>query len=345
VLAARWQTDGEIRTAQVPDPEPAPGEALVEVSWCGICGSDLHAFRSGLGIGPGQILGHEASGHVLAAPGVDGIAAGDRVAIRPVLPCGRCRSCLRGEINLCEVPIMVGFGGTPGAMAERVLIPRAAVGDALLRIPEAIDLRSAALIEPLAVGLRAVRLAAPVPGDRGLVVGCGPIGLAAIHFLAGYGPATLVASDPSPLRRELALATGATVAVDPLSPDADAEIAAALGGAPGFDLAIECAGVSASIGDALRRVRRGGRIVAAALHGQKVPISLDRLVGGEVALLGSFAYRDELTRVRDLIATGEVAMERMITYEFPLDRVAEAFETQLRPQESVKVMLRIGATG
>jgi (R,R)-butanediol dehydrogenase / meso-butanediol dehydrogenase / diacetyl reductase len=344
VLAARWERNEEIHPVTVADPSPSGGEALIEVAWCGICGSDLHAFRSGLGVSPGQILGHEASGHVLEAPGVGHLSPGDRVAIRPVLPCGECRACRRGEVNLCEVPIMLGFGGVAGAMADRVLVPRAAIGDAVLKLPPSVGLRSAALIEPLAVGLRAARLARLAPGDRCLVVGCGPIGLAAIRFLAAQMPVALVASDPSPLRRELALDLGATAAVDPLAADADAELTAALGDPAGFDVVVECAGVADSVGVALRRVRRGGRIVAAALQGRKVPVSVDRLVGGEVELTGSFAYRDELGRVRDLMAAGRLEMDRMITHEFPLGEVAEAFATQLRADESAKVMLRVGGS-
>lgn len=338
--AAQWQAPGSVRAGVVDDPAPGAGEALVEVAWCGICGSDLHAFRSGRGISPGHVLGHELSGRVLSAPDVTGLRAGDRVAVRPVLPCGGCPRCVAGEVNLCERQVLLGFD-VAGGMAERVVIPRACSPDALLRIPESVELRAAALVEPLAVGLRAARLAGVAPADGGLVLGCGPIGLAAIHFLAAAGVQPLVGSDPSPLRRSMALAMGATATIDPTGADAGDVLAAALGARAAFDLAIDCAGVENAIATALRSLRRGGRLVLAALHGRKVPVSLDRIVGGEVSVLGSFAYRDELRRVLELMAAGRLDAARMITHELALDDVQDAFDLQTRADESIKVLLRL----
>jgi 2-desacetyl-2-hydroxyethyl bacteriochlorophyllide A dehydrogenase len=341
MIGVAWESNGSVRPVQVDDPTSGSGEALIEVAWCGICGSDLHAFRSGAGISPGRILGHELSGHVVSAPDIEGLNPGDRVVVRPVLACGCCRRCQAGEMNICERQIMVGFD-VQGGMAQRMVVPRASSPDAVLRLPAGLDLREAALVEPLAVGLRAARHCASTPGDRGLVIGCGPIGLAVLRFLADQAVLPLVASDPSPLRRRLARVLGATHAIDPTTPDAREASATILGDREGFDFAVDCAGVESALAYAVREVRRGGRVVVAALHGAKVPVSIDRIVSGEVSLLGSFAYRDELRRVVELMAAGRLDAKQMITHEFELDAAQEAFETQGRPAEAVKVMLRIG---
>ncbi|MBS1864223.1 MAG: alcohol dehydrogenase catalytic domain-containing protein [Actinobacteria bacterium] len=341
MLAATWRAPEQIETADLAAPEPGLGEALVEVAWCGICGSDLHAFRRGMGIRPGQVLGHELSGRILSAPGVDGLSPGDRVVVRPVLPCGRCPRCFAGETNLCDDKVLIGFD-VAGGMAERLVVPRASLPGSLLVLPDGPDLRMAALVEPFAVGLRAVRQAAATPADSVLVVGCGPIGLAAVSFLASAGARPLVGVDPSPLRRRKAIAMGATAAIDPTDDDADKALGSARGGRPAFDVAVDCAGVESSIGLALRSVRRGGRVVVAALYGTKIPVSIDRIVDGEVKLLGSFAYTDELHRVIDLMAAGILDAEGLITQEFELSDVGEAFAVQSRPADSVKVLLRVG---
>jgi (R,R)-butanediol dehydrogenase/meso-butanediol dehydrogenase/diacetyl reductase len=115
--AATWQDAGRIAPTTLAEPSPRRGEAVIEVDWCGICGSDLHAFKSGRGIDRHQVLGHELSGRVLTAPGVDGFSAGDRVVVRPVLQCGRCPRCLAGEVNLCERQILLGLPG-PGRVCR-----------------------------------------------------------------------------------------------------------------------------------------------------------------------------------------------------------------------------------
>ena len=225
-----WVEPERLDLTDVDEPAPADGQALIQVSECGICGSDLSSFKGGLGTRPGQVLGHEFSGTVLAAPGVEGLSDGDRVTVRPLTPCGHCERCLAGDVHLCEAGRGDDIGyGVSGAFADRVLVPRALVGQTVFKLPDAVSDRAGALVEPLAVALRAARLAEPQPGDVAVVFGLGIIGLGAVHWLKSMGASTIVAADPSELRRERALALGADVVVDPGSESTVAAVAAITG--------------------------------------------------------------------------------------------------------------------
>jgi threonine dehydrogenase-like Zn-dependent dehydrogenase len=215
--AARWNGPSELELVDLDEPVPDAGQAVVEVAGCGICGSDLHAYSHGFGAKPGQVLGHEFSGRVLSAPGVEGLAEGDRVTVRPLIPCGTCSQCEAGEPQRCENAHVQNIGyATRGAFADRVLVPRATVGETVFVLPETVTDRAGMLVEPLAVGLRAVNLCGDVAGKTVIVFGAGMIGLAACRFLKLRGAGTNVVADPSQLRRETALGLGADVVLDPL---------------------------------------------------------------------------------------------------------------------------------
>lgn len=346
--AAQWMQPERLDVADVDDPAAADGQVVVEVSECGVCGSDLSSYQGRLGTRPGQVLGHEFSGRVVAAPGVDGLGAGDRVTVRPLTPCGHCDRCLAGEVHLCEHGRGLDIGyGVPGAFAERVLVPRALLGQTIFKLPDAVSDRAGALVEPLAVALRAARLADPAPGDVAVVFGLGIIGLGAVHWLKGMGVATVVASDPSALRRERAHALGADVVVDSVS-ESTVEAVATITG-PGLygagaraDVVLECSGAAPAFGDAIRVARSGGTLVIAALYKHKVELRPDRLVEKELTVRGSFAYRDEFPAVIAELERGGLDAEALVSHSFPLERIEEAFATQADAGRSLKVTVSPG---
>lgn len=349
--AAQWVEPDRLDIGETPDPRPTDGQAVVEVSTCGICGSDLSSFKGGLGTRPGQVLGHEFAGRVIAAPGVAGLAEGERVTVRPLTPCGRCDRCRAGDLHLCEAGRGQDIGyGAPGAFADRVLVPRAVVGETVFKLPDAVSDRAGALVEPLAVALRATRLAEPEPGDVAVVFGLGVIGLGAVHWLKGAGAGAVVAADPSPLRRERARELGADVVVDPLAGsvvDAVAEITGPglYGRGARADRVLECSGAAAAFGDAIRVARSGATLVIAALYKQKVELRPDRLVEKELTVRGSFGYRDEFPVVIDELRRGGLDAERLISHTFPLDRIHEAFAVQADANRSLKVTVSPTTTG
>ena len=183
-----------------PVPVPGSGEVVVEVSHCGVCGSDLHFVIEGWGR-PGAIGGHEYSGRVAAVgPGVAGWAVGDPVVGGAMVGCGTCVACRAGRPSLCRARSSPGVGDLQGAFAGFVSCPAAE----LVRVPEGLPLRTAALTEPLAVALHGITAAALAPGQRALVTGAGPIGLLTVAALRARGVDDVTVSEPAPLRRELA---------------------------------------------------------------------------------------------------------------------------------------------
>jgi threonine dehydrogenase-like Zn-dependent dehydrogenase len=349
MLAARLDGPEALSLVALPAPVAQRGQAVVRVTACGICGTDLHAYRSMFAVAPGQVLGHEISGIVLDAPGVEGISGGERVAIRPQWPCHECAECRAGRTHLCEAGTsnIIGYG-SDGGFAELVLVPRAQLDESLFVLPPTVEDRGGALVEPLAVGLRAVKQAgADVVGGTALVLGAGMIGLASTQFLRLSGAAAIVVADPSPRRREAALLLGADVVVDPLVDDTVAAVReltgpGARGGGARADVVIDCAGVPAALTDGLRAVRAAGTLVLCAIYGRKVPLRPDAIVAKELTVRGSFAYAGEFREVVAALKAGHVDPSLYISHELPLERIAEAFRTQADPHASLKVLVRPG---
>jgi 2-desacetyl-2-hydroxyethyl bacteriochlorophyllide A dehydrogenase len=343
--AAQWEAIESLRLVDLPEPEPEDGQVVIDVAYCGICGSDLHSYHDGFVVEPGQVLGHEFVGTVVAAPGVKGLRPGQRVTARPLVPCGECGACREGEIQRCEAGMGENVGyGRRGAFAERVLVPKAVVGEVVFLVPDEIDDRSAALIEPLAVGLHAIHQAEAEAGQTALVLGAGPIGLGVVAFLRRAGVGTLIVSDPSRRRRDAAAALGADHLIDPRAENTVDAVAALTGvGAYGAgaraDLVIDCAGVGPALADALRSVRSGGRVVFCAMYGSKVEFRPDVVTMKEITLRGALGYKHEFPEVIDALAKGEVDVSALVSHELPLSEIEEAFRIQSDPEASLKVLV------
>ena len=344
--AARWNAPQELELTEVDAPVAGPGQLVLDVAACGICGSDLHSYASGFAATPGQVLGHELSGRVREADGVAGVAVGDRVTVRPLTPCGACPRCLEGEIQLCEAGHALNIGyGTPGGFADRVLVPKAQVGLTVFPLPDEVDDRAGALVEPLAVSLRAVHQADPAPDAVAVVLGAGMIGLGVVRLLRLRGVGRIVVSDPSPARRAVALELGADVACDPLEqPLVDAVAAITGPGAGGrgarADVVVDCAGSGPALLDGIKATRHGGTLVIAAVHGRKIELNPTRIMEKELRVVGSLGYRDEFAAVVDLLRRGEIDADAFISHELPLDRIDEAFRLQLGRGDAIKVLVR-----
>jgi 2-desacetyl-2-hydroxyethyl bacteriochlorophyllide A dehydrogenase len=329
--AVEWEAPGRLRLAERDEPRAESGQAVIAVAACGICGSDLHSYRDGFAARPGQVLGHEFVGTVVEAPGVEGLVVGERVVVRPLIPCGECDACRRGDPQLCARGLELGIGyAFDGAFADRVLVPRAVVGLTVFPLPDSVDDRAAALVEPLAVACHAVHRGPDPRGREALVLGAGTIGLGVAAFLR-LGGASVTVVDPSPLRRKAAISLGAGTALDPAAeqPEADS-----------FDLVFECAGADATMAAAIRAVRPTGTVVVSALFGRRVEISPDRFSVKEATLVGAFGYRDEFPEVIEALASGAIDAATLVSHELPLDRIDEAFQIQSDPSASLKVLVR-----
>jgi len=316
----------------VPDPTPAEDQIVLRVRACGICGSDLHAHQMGI-LPPGSVMGHEFAGEVMETR--HGFRAGERVCALPALSCGRCARCLSGLGVFCPHGMKgIGLGQAQGAYGEYVAVsPHHAV-----RLPEGVDDRSGALVEPLAVGLHALDAAGLRPGEDVLVVGAGPIGLAALVWARHLGARTVVVSEKSAGRRALAERLGATEAVDP----SDGSLLRALRRhAPdGPAVVVEAVGAPGLIAQCVASVGFRGRVVVAGVCMQPDTFVPFAGIAKEVSLRFVLAYeKRDFQYTVDMLDQGRIAPGPLVTDVIGLDGVAAAFEALERPTTQAKVMI------
>jgi len=321
VLALRWHGRGDVRLDDIEPPSaPGPGEVQVQVRCCGICGTDVEEFRSGPRFIPtaphpltGRMapltLGHEVCGVVRrVGPGVDDPRPGQRVALNTILYCGGCYSCLRHKVNRCERGAMVGLMAD-GGMAECCNVPAATT----VALPDAVSDTSGAMLEVLAVGVRALRRGRLRLGERVCVLGGGATGLLAGQVARASGASEIGLVDPSPERRQVAAEVGMDW-VERSAPD----------GAEA-DLVLECSGNPEAIADAVRVCRPGGRVVLVGVYERAVGFDFLPLVQGEREMIGSLAhvYDEDFPTALALLGGGQVWVEPLVSDRIPLDRALE----------------------
>lgn len=306
----------ELALEQAPEPEPAAGEVLVEVSAAGVCGTDHHIVAGELGVAPGTILGHEIAGRVVACgAGTQGWKRGDRVASWGQSVCGRCAACASGASNRCARARVLGMH-RPGGFAERVALPAAG----LVALPDSVgDAVGAIASDAIATPYHALTTVAQLrEGESVVVIGAGGLGLHAILLARALGAARIVAVDPSRAARELALVSGADAALDP---GAEADPQRALAElARGSSLALECVGRAASVELALGALAPGGRLVVVGVGPERPKLPpLARLVATELCVRGAFgSMPGEIRDVIALIARGRLDTTRSIGRTLPL---------------------------
>jgi 2-desacetyl-2-hydroxyethyl bacteriochlorophyllide A dehydrogenase len=339
--AAVFKGIESIGVEDVPTPEAGPEDVVVEVSACGICGSDLHTYLHGSFVEPGQIMGHEFAGRVVdAGADVQGLAVGDRVTAVPIVPCGECPRCAEGRYNLCAVAWTTGIAyGRPGAFAELVRIPNSVPGENVFKLGDDISDEAGTTVEPLAVAVHAVKLVDGVQGSTALVLGLGTIGQQVVQVLRARGAARVIGIDLSALRLDAARELGAE-AIDG-EPGIEQVLADALGEGEEIGLVFECSGVPALATAALDAVRGGGTIVVLALYDDPVTFNPTVLVQKELRLQGSIAYTSEdFADALELLRTGAARADTLITQRERLDDVGDAFLVQLEKDRSLKVLVK-----
>ena len=319
--------------AEVADPRPGPGEVVIDVEACGLCGSDVHAVQLGRGR-PGQILGHEFGGRIAElGPGVSGWRVGQPVAVNPVGSCRACRACDRGIPWRCEATVNLGITA-PGGYAEYVAAP----ASYLVPLPDGVPVEMGAHAEPLAVALRAVSIAGVGPGDAALVYGVGPIGLNVIMCLKLAGTGLIVGAGRSPGRRAAAAKAGADDVID-TSQVSVGEYARQAG--RGFAAVLECSAAPGAITEALSVLEPGGICVEVALTPETPPVSLMGMVGSGLRLAGSCSFSPpEYEAAVGHIATGRVPAADLISERVGLDALPSALVRLRHPGSLVRVLAR-----
>ena len=341
--AAVLHAPGDIRVEQVPVAAPGAGEVLLRVAACGVCGSDVpRMLRNGGYVMP-IVCGHEFSGHVAElGPGVEGVELGALVSVPPLIPCRVCAHCVRGDFGLCESYDYFG-SRSDGAYAEYVVVP---VGN-LLPVPDGLDPRAAAMLDPAAIALHALWKTGLRTGHRVLVVGAGPIGLFAIQWARHAGAAQVVSVDLSEEKAAMAREAGADAAVQ--SPEAARELAG-----PGFDVVLESAGNAAAADMAAALVGPKGHAVFVGIPHAPVELAKDtwnRFMRLEVTLHGawnSFSAPfpgDEWRTAAAKMASGDLRWEFMITHELQLAALPQMMQTLGDRSEFTSKVLFVPAAG
>jgi (R,R)-butanediol dehydrogenase / meso-butanediol dehydrogenase / diacetyl reductase len=338
--AAVYRGSNDVAVEERPVPHPGPGEALVEVRHCGICGSDLHLIGDGLG-SPGTVMGHEYSGVVVAlGEGVADWQVGDEVVGGPAPRCGQCRRCLEGQPSQCEVRRRVMTDGHDGAFARYTLVD----AQALVRVPEGLGVREAALAEPLAVALHGITRSHLRLGDTAMVMGAGPIGALTVAALLARGHGSVTVVEPAPPRQALARALGAEV-LDPTDlptyPLWEPEQMSPLA----VDVVLECSGARAAMEAGLHQLGRGGRMVLVGAGIQPPRFDANRILLNELTITGSFVYdADGFDRALELLATpGAIPTDLLIeAQDIALDVVGDAVRRLAAGEIAGKVMVAPG---
>lgn len=312
MTVARLHGPGDLRLHDESRPVPAAGEVLLRVTSVGLCGSDRHWFHDG-GIGgtileEPLVLGHEFAGVIASGPDT-----GVRVVAEPAVPCGTCRTCRGGSMELCPTAGFAGYGGTDGALRTYTTWP----ATLLQPLPDTIADDEASLLEPLGIALHAIHLAGLTPGARVAVVGAGPIGQLVIRALVAGGIDDVTVVEPLPHRLAAALAAGARLA-RPGEEATDAD---------DVDVAIECAGEDAAVDMAITLARPGGRVVLVGIPGDDqttFTASVARRKGLTLQLCRRMRSAD-LGRATELASAGTIDLQGLVSHVVDLDDVASAF--------------------
>ncbi|HEX3564439.1 MAG TPA: alcohol dehydrogenase catalytic domain-containing protein [Acidimicrobiales bacterium] len=335
---AVYQRPGEVVVEQRSVPTAGPGEVLVEVDHCGICGTDIHMLLDGWADKPGLVAGHEFAGGI-AALGADvtGWEIGETVVGGPSPGCGRCRRCLEGKPSQCENRSGSIVDGHDGAFARYVLVNVAS----LLRVPPGLTPRQAALAEPLAVALHGITRSGASEGDSVMVIGAGPIGALSIAALVALGIGPVTAVEPGAKRKQLARDLGAAEVLDPSElevfpmwePERISERAT--------HVVLECSGKKSAMEAGFHQLRRGGTLVLVGAGMEPPSFDPNRFVLNELHVVGSFVYdKGGFERALELLASDGFPTDLLIEADdVPLDQLSDALAGLAAGRYAGKVMV------
>ena len=322
---------GDVRVTEVPEPVPGPTDVVIKVGACGLCGTDIHIID---GEFPPTtypiIIGHELGGTVVATGSeVIGVTAGDRVGVDPTLNCGACYFCQRGQGNLCERFNAVGVGAHPGGFAECVAVPARTV----YPIPDSMTFAEAALIEPVSCVLHGFHLLQPRPADSYLVYGAGPMGLQNALVARFSGASVVAIIDVNPSRLEIARSFGFTVVGTSL--DEVRHVAPR-----GFDIVIEATGKTKVAELAIEAVIRRGKLLLFGVcpPGEKAAYDPFTIYNHELTIIGSMAVLHSYGPAIELLATGAIDAQKMVTHTLPIEAFPEAVAL-MRSGQGLKIQI------
>ncbi|MDR3690989.1 MAG: galactitol-1-phosphate 5-dehydrogenase [Fimbriimonas sp.] len=321
---------GRFERVEMPVPEIAEDEVLIRVKACGICGSDVHGLDGSTGRRlPPIVMGHEAAGEIVKlGSGVSAWNVGDRVTFESVIFCNKCDYCKRGQTNLCDNRQVFGVSCTEfrkeGAFAEYLPVH----ARSLFKLPDGLTYEQAAMAEPVSVAVHAVDRACIKPGDRVAVVGVGMIGLLVVQVLKARGAGEVIAVDINQAKLAMAAAHGADMVTQ-------STIGMEL------DCAIEAVGITPTVDMAIRSVKKAGTVVLIGNLSSHVDFPLQEVVTRQITVNGTYGSEGDYPECLDLIASGAVNVDGMISAKISLDETAEYFDRLYKQEPGLmKVIVR-----
>lgn len=315
-----------------------PDEVLVKVAVCGICGTDVHIYHGDKGSTNVQlpvILGHEFAGVIEEiGSNVDNLCVGDHVTIDPNIYCGKCHYCQNGKKQMCNNLTAIGVN-RDGGFADHCYVPSAQC----IKLNKSVPLAYGAMIEPIACCLHGIDRANIKAGDTVCVIGGGAIGLIMVQLAKLTGASCVILSEPAPMRRKVGLNVGADYVIDPINEQLKESIEKFTGTA-GVDVVIECVGNTVATAQAFDAAKRGAIIMlfsvpkAGSIH----PLSLEDVFQKELTIMGSMVNPNTHLRATQLINSGRIILDPLITHYYPVDKLKDAILMQMS-DESIKVMV------
>lgn len=325
-----------------PMPDLLPGWVLIEVKACGICGSDVHGMDGSTGRRqPPVIMGHEASGIIFkVAPDVNGWNVGDRVTFDSTISCGECYFCWRGDINLCDNRRVLGVSCNEyrqhGAFAEYVAVP----SHILYAVPENISFEQASMIEAVSVAVHAVAISDLKLTDTAVVIGCGMIGLLCVQALKAAGCKQVIAVDMVDSKLDTALSLGADVSINSTDSELFQKIKS-LTEDRGADLVLEVVGIEPTVNLAIDLTRKGGTITLVGNLSAEIKFPLQKVVTRQLKVQGSCASAGEYPLCLDLLSSGKINVDPLISKVVPLEEGNEWFQRLYHKEAGLmKVILK-----
>lgn len=327
---------GTMFIREIEVPEPGENEVLVNIKYCGICGSDVHYYENGrIGdyVVEGEFtLGHEVAGEVIkTGGGVTNLKPGDRVALEPGIPCGKCECCKEGKYNLCPDVIFFATPPVQGALQNYVVHP----ADMCFRLPENVTMEEGALVEPLCVGLHACRQGDVKLGDSVVILGAGCIGLAALMSAKAMGASNVVVVDLYEKRLEFAKDMGANYVINAAKEDVFDQCRKIFG-SRGADIVIETAGSPKTIYQTSILAKQGGTVVLVGIAvNNDLTYNFGQVMSKELTVKSVFRYRNLYPVAIAAIADGSIDVKKMVTHRFPFHDAKKAFDTVISDANNV----------
>jgi len=331
---------GEIRIGEVPVPEIKSNQLLLKIGYIGICGSDLHVYYGKHPFTSYPVVqGHEVSAVVeRVGKAVKGFRAGEKVIVQPQVVCGTCYPCRHGEYHICDYLKVMGFQ-TTGMASDNFAVD----ADKVIKIPDDTDLETAAMIEPLAVAVHALGKAGDVRGKKVLVLGGGTIGNLVAQAAKGLGAHSVMITDLSDFRLEIAKTCGVDFCVNTGGlKDLGPTIKAAFG-ADGADLILECTAANAAMDQAIQHARKGSEIIVVGVFGEKPRIDLAVVQDRELRLIGTLMYkREDFVRAIELMVQKKVDLAALLSERFAFEEYKKAYEYIEKQRDKVmKVIIKV----